>query len=531
MLIDARTIQNNTILETDICIIGAGAAGIALAREFTNLPFRVCLLESGGLELDNDTQSLADGENIGLPYYPLRITRLRYFGGTTNHWGGICRPFNDLDFIPRESVPYSGWPFRKSDLQPFYERAQSICQLRSSEWDVHFWEKYNKYASLPLIGDRVITRLAQVVSNPLRQFGKSYRSEIIQAKNITTFLHANVVEIETDETSKTVTRVRVACLPGNTFSVAAKIFVLAAGAIENPRLLLVSDRRQFTGLGNQNDLVGRFFLEHPRFLAGIFRPSNLMIPLRLYKGGEVSNSIIRGYLSLSEDVQRNEQLVDVQVRLDPVYDKSYIKASESKGVSSLNYLLKNLWRGDTPDDFGRHLSDVIADLDDVAASAYWWARFQGEYPINHIELVTRIDPAPNPDSRITLATERDQLGLRRAQLDWRLSPIDKHSARRTLEIIGTELGRAGLGRLKIVMSDDDTTWPSDTSGGFHHMGTTRMNDDAKQGVVDKNCQVHGISNLYIAGSSVFPTGGSGTPTLLLIALALRLADHIKERLR
>jgi choline dehydrogenase-like flavoprotein len=151
-------------------------------------------------------------------------------------------------------------------------------------------------------------------------------------------------------------------------------------------------------------------------------------------------------------------------------------------------------------------------------------------PVEYYHLSTRIDPVPDPDSRITLTTERDQLGQNRAQLDWRLNPLDKHSARRTLEVLAAELGQAGLGRLQIDLDDDDTTWPEDLAGGSHHMGTTRMSDDPKQGVVDKNCQVYGLSNLFIAGSSVFPTGGSGTPTLTLVALTLRLAEHIKERM-
>jgi choline dehydrogenase-like flavoprotein len=142
-----------------------------------------------------------------------------------------------------------------------------------------------------------------------------------------------------------------------------------------------------------------------------------------------------------------------------------------------------------------------------------------------------MDPAPNRDSRVTLGAELDPLGQRRVNLNWRLSPLDKYSVRRTLEIIGMELGRAGLGRLQVKIDDSDTAWPEDLIGANHHMGTTRMNDDPKQGVVDKNCRVHGVSNLFIAGSSVFPTAGSGTPTFMIVVLALRLADHVKRKMR
>jgi len=530
VLVDARTIPNNQTLETDVCIIGAGAAGITLALQFAGQPFRVCLLESGGLERDEGAQALYRGENIGLPYFPLHIPRLRYFGGTTNHWGGICAPFEDIDFETREWIPYSGWPFRKSTIDPFYERAFSICQLQSSEWNLASWEEADKPA-LPFVGDRVITGVGQQVPYASRHFGRTYRDEVIRAQNITTYLHANITELETEETVTSVTRVRVACLSGSKFSIRAKLYILAAGGIENARLLLLSNIRHSAGLGNQNDLVGRFFLEHPLVRAGIVRLSNRHIPLKFYQRHKVKESIVGGSLGLSAEVRRREQLVTIDVALDPVYDEAYTRALESKGVRSLRSLLKTLWNRDMPDEFGKHVGNVIADIGNLAVAAYGQLRFRGDYPTDYIRLTATIDPAPNRDSRVTLAPELDQLGKNRVQLDWRLSPIDKHSVRRTLEIIGVELGRAGIGRLQIGLDDDDTTWPADLGAASHHMGTTRMHDDPKLGVVDKNCQVHGIANLFIAGSSVFPTAGYGTPTLMIVALALRLADHIQGKLR
>jgi choline dehydrogenase-like flavoprotein len=320
-------------------------------------------------------------------------------------------------------------------------------------------------------------------------------------------------------------------LSGTKFSVRAKLFILAAGGIENARLLLLSNERQAVGLGNQHDLVGRFFLEHPAVVAGIVRLSNPHLPLKFYQMHNMQESLIVGGLTLSPEVRRRERLVTVEIGLDPVYDQSHTSARESKGVRSLGLILKALWNGMIPDEFGKHVGNVLADIGNVAVAAYGQLRFRGDYPPDHIRLTAVIDPAPNRDSRVTLARELDQLGKNRVQLDWRLSPIDKRSVRRTLEIIGVELGRAGIGRLQIGLDDDDTTWPADPAGASHHMGTTRMHDDHKRGVVDQNCQVHGIANLFVAGSSVFPTAGSGTPTLMIVALAIRLADHIKGKLR
>jgi choline dehydrogenase-like flavoprotein len=280
VLIDARTLAENTTVTTDICIVGAGAAGITLAREFSGKSFRVCLLESGGLEFENETQSLYAGEIVGLPYIPLEIARLRYFGGTTNHWGGFCQPLDESDFESREWIPHSGWPFSKSHLDPFYERAQSILELGPFRYEAEAWETESD-RRLPFMGQGVITKMVQF-SSPTR-FGRVYRNEIAQAENIRTYLHANVIEIEATKDVQAVTRLRVACLQGNRFWVSGKLFILAAGGIENARLLLLSNKLQRGGLGNQNDLVGRFFMDHIGLRSGITLLSDPQIKTNLYQ--------------------------------------------------------------------------------------------------------------------------------------------------------------------------------------------------------------------------------------------------------
>ena len=564
MFIDARTIPNDTIIDSDICIIGAGAAGITLARQFSGQPFRVIVLESGDLKADSATQSLYAGKSTGLPYYPLEAARLRMFGGTTNHWGATCRPFSDIDFETRDWIPHSGWPIRKDDIQPYYDRARAICWVGSPDWDLADWEQRDRSPVLPIAGGRVASRVAQVVPVEERSFAKHYHADIDRATNVSTYLHANVTEIETNDTASTVTGVRVACLSGNKFSVKAHTFILAAGGMENPRILLYSNRRQTAGLGNQHDLVGRFFMEHPRLEFGVIVPADRHLDVGFYKAHSVSNTRLLGYLGLTEDTIRKEQLVDIQVKMLPIYSAAYRASHKAPEVASLQYLVQKLRRREMPDDFGTHVSNVFGDL--LTAQDYFLPtapfpvpkplalrklfaanaseresllptlfgdiafvandKLMSNTPIDHVRLSTRIDSTPNPDSRVKLGNERDALGLPRIDFHWQLSPLDKHSVRRTLEILGAELGRAGLGRLQILIDDDDTTWPKDTRGGWHHMGTTRMSADPTRGVVDRNCQVHGISNLFIAGSSVFPTAGSGTPTMLLVSLALRMADHI-----
>jgi choline dehydrogenase-like flavoprotein len=501
MLIDARTVPNGKTIETDVCIVGAGAAGITLAREFRGQPFRVCLLESGDLEFDEETQSLYSGETTGMPFTPLTASRLRYFGGATNHWGGWCQPLDEIDFEVRDWIPHSGWPFSRSHLVPFYERAQAILQIGPLAYGAEAWET-GSASQLPLIGSRVMTQMVQF--SPPTRFGQVYRNEITHAQNIRTYLNANATEIETTKDARSVTRLRVACLQGSKFWVSARLFILAIGGIENARLLLLSNKVQSGGLGNQNDLVGRFFMDHAGLNAGTVLLSDPNISPALYvhrvrglhRSSEppVEQSVM-GELMLSPEVMRTEKLANFSAVLEST---SRLEAAKGDGFLSVLY-------------------NVIKNVNRRA--------FKSPLRLRNI-----IEPMPNPDSRVTLTAERDRLGQNRVRLDWRLSRSDKRTIRRAQEIIGIELGRARLGRLMVMLDSDDTSWPSSLEHGLgHHMGTTRMHIDPKRGVVDQNCQVHGIANLFVAGSSVFPTYGYSPPTLTIVALALRLADHVKKR--
>jgi len=544
MIIDARSVPEEEVIETDVCIVGVGIAGITLAREFIGRPFRVCLLESGGFEPDKVTQSLYWGENVGHPYYPLDTHGTRCFGGTAHRWhaalgnyhlGVRLRPLDEIDFEKRDWVPYSGWPFDKAHLNPYYERAHKVLQIGPYAYDVESWADPEKTPPLPLNG-RVRTTIFQF--GPRDPFIGEYRDEIAQAMNITTFLYANAVEIETNETAQTATRIRVACLEGRRFWVSAKVFILAAGGIEIPRLLLLSNKVQSTGLGNQHDLVGRFFMEHPHLWSGFYIPANLEIFKRatLYRIHTVNKVAIMAKLTLAEEVLRHERLLNYCVSIHPSTMPRRLRYPEvtAKGITSLKTLHRTARRGKLPKGLGHHLGNVIADVDDLARVGYRIIRRRLDkaitkhkkprlevFRLNHMS-----EQAPNPNSRVTLIPERDALGQPRVQLDWQLSPLDVHTIVRAQEIISEELHRAGLGHLHIELHD--TTPPTDLHGGYHQMGTTRMHNDPRQGVVDGNCRVHGVSNLFIAGPSVFPTVGYANPVLTFVALALRLADHVKE---
>lgn len=523
MIVDAGEIPKNQNIYTDVCIIGSGAAGITLAREFIEKGFNVCLLESGGMKPRKMTRSLTQGENNGIPYRPLEYVRCRFFGGTTNAWHGGCEELDELDFEVRSWVPNSGWPFEYAHLQPFYFRAKALCQLppffHDEEWESSFKSKF------PLNSNKLIQRIRFRSTNP--RFGNLYGQEIINSSNITVYLNATVVQISTNKEANRVTNIRVCSFVGHEFLFTAKLFVLAAGGIENPRLLLASNRINKEGLGNEYDLVGRFFMTHPLVDSGVLFPKKRSFSRAWHTFYKANVGYPKPTIGLSRETQYKEQLLNLNTTLDASY-----KEAQFDGVTSLIYLLKEGYMvhwSYVPNHFMENVKRINKDLLNVVR--YGIKKMVKPYSmIKNIEtfhLSNILETAPNPDSRVTLSTKRDALGGNLANLDWRMEAIDKRSLRRSHEIFAKEFEAAGEGRLLVKIDKDEHTWPPTLIGLAHHMGTTRMHVDPKKGVVDANCKVHGLSNLYIAGSSVFPTSGAVAPTFTIVALALKLADHIK----
>jgi choline dehydrogenase-like flavoprotein len=519
MIEDARRLPEDTLIETDLAIIGAGAAGITIARELAGTNISICLLESGGLELEQDTQNLYDGENGGRWYYPLDSCRLRYFGGSTNHWGGWCRPLTPIDFEARDWIPHSGWPITRADLDPYYLRAQPVTETGPFRYDATaFWEELIGAKMLPLSLGLITTTFFQY--SPPTRFGTRYRKDIEQAANVRALLHATVTEIETSEAGTEVTGLRVTTLGGPSFRVRARRYILATGAIENPRLLLLSNRVQPAGVGNTHDLVGRYFMEHPH----IPSVANLVT-----SRPEAFNAAYTQHLSLADSIMHSALIpTDALLRRERLQQAVF-----TVGVLGV-YNAENLTQPATDDEL--HLRDIFnlqRDLGPPRATDHPPAGYNDWPPAGSVgascAMGCACEQAPNPESRVTLSEERDALGLRRVRLDWRLSETDKLSLNRILHALAEEFGAQGLGRVRLTLSDDGN-WPEEVLGGYHHMGTTRMADSPEHGVVDANCRVHGVANLYIAGSSVFTTGGASNPTLTIVALALRLADHVRTQL-
>ncbi len=538
---DFKTFDTHTTLETDLCIIGGGAAGITLAREFINTGTRVVLLESGSTDYEDDTQALYHGEQAskkrarsiedGIHYgVTLHDSRLRYFGGTTNHWGGWCAPLTPMDFEKRDWIPHSGWPISYKEILPYYERAKKTCEIGKGSFDKSLWDgqKETPYA---FDENKIVSRFFRF--SPPTRFGERYGKELDGAQNINVILNANVTKLKLNDSMVAIEAVDIKSLNGNSGTVKAKQFVLACGGIENARILLLSNDKIKAGVGNQNDLVGRYFMDHMYDMVGSImtpdKPTKLQNLFEQFTPSDNQEIPVQAALCPSDEVQQSKKIMNIGLILSGDWRKP------SPGVGALYRLREaQILDKETPN-LSDELFEVLTDLDDALPEATRILR--GKRPKHLPRWTGFCEQSPNPLSRVMLSDQKDALGLNRVLLDWRLTQLDRHTFKEMAKTIAAEFGRLGIGRIQIASWLEESAidflsgdFSRRLESGRHQSGTTRMSDDSQKGVVDKNCQVHGVKNLHIAGSSVFPTAGYANPTLTIVALTHRLADHLRGQM-
>jgi choline dehydrogenase-like flavoprotein len=555
VLRDGRTVPAGTTVESDVCIIGGGVVGLVLGRELSGLGRGVCIVESGGLEFDAPTQELARGAVVGEPTNDPVTTRQRQLGGAANLWdshlepellGFRCAPLDAIDFERREAVPDSGWPFDHAHLDPYYQRAQAICGLGPYTYTAASWAS-DEAPVFPVDQTLLDTTVWQFGRQD--RFLSQYPAALRAAADVTVLLHSNVTEIEVDESGTSARGVRVATLSGNAFSVRAPMVILGTGGIENPRILLLSDRVHRNGLGNQRGLVGRYFMEHQFIRVGALTPASRTIFDRasLYDVRLQRGTVVMAKISLTGETLRREGLLNSCMMLLPAHG-----THKPEAIESLKHLLRATRRGRPPARAGVHMREVAQGLDFVAVSilrkltrrrklfpfvdwgpgvtggAGWstWPDKPRRFSVFDAYLLT--EQPPYHFNRVRLAHERDALGCRRLELEWRWDDLSRRSILKTEQLMAQGIGARGFGRLKVRLDEGQPVlqYPAQ----HHHLGTTRMHADPARGVVDEHGQVHGVANLYVAGGSVFPTGGYINPTLTIVALTLRLADHVRTRL-
>lgn len=546
MAIDARLLSTDR-LETDICIVGSGPAGITLARELIGHDMDVLLLESGGPEFDHEVQSLADGHVSDESLVRPEAACHRQLGGGANVWNVKFRqgelglrlaPFDDIDFEQRDWVPNSGWPFDRNHLIPYYDRAQVVCKAGPFRYSAAHWEG-GRRRRLPL-NDQIL-ETATFQFGPAAVFHTQYLAELEGAPNVKVVSHASAVEMRTVDAGTAVNELRAACLTGKRFRVAAKVFVLACGAFENARLLLMSDRQQPAGLGNTHDVVGRYYHDHPEVLSGYFVPNDRSFfnDIALYDMRAIHNTTIMGFLRIARNTLVRERLLNSSTLLLPRLTRRGIEAIEAARSLRASLMAR-------PKDAPRKLLKAAKGLDVIARAIYYsTAKKQSLHPYlahdgwrdtldngkiyHQLEVRHGLEQAPSPDNRVMLSDDHDALGARKLNLHSGWKRSDAEHFARSIKVIAAELRDSGLGEFHPECNGDGLPEPIRPIGSHHLMGTTRMHDNPRKGVVDAQCRVHGIGNLFVAGGSTFPTGGYANPTLTIVAMSVRLADFLKSR--
>ncbi len=518
MIDDFHDLPDGTALKADLCIVGAGAAGLLIARSFADSAHEVVLLECGGRSAEKETNGLLEGRSAPGPFRGLQAGRSRVFGGTTTLWGGQCIRLDPIDFEQRDWVPHSGWPIPAVDIAPYYDAAEAVLEIASDEMRTPAWERFGLD---PLSFDASRLRSVHGVFIRRPDLGRRFHAELAASRSVRVLLHATVQNIEVDAYGTQVVAADFASLGGKRGRVVARRFVLCAGAIENARLLLLSDKGRPNGLGNDHDQVGRYLQDHPCAQAATVQtqaPRALQDHFNMLYGKGIR---YLPKIALSEQAQRDEGLLNCVARL--AYD------TEASGTRALLNLAGELRTRRRPRAIAGSIAQAARGLPDIVESA-WRLRAHGLSPApkpSRIILEVFSEQTPDPDSRVTLDAATDAFGLRRVRVDWRIDALTARTLLCFTRLVGREFGRLGLGRLEEAPWLDEPLHRSELIDSYHPAGTARMAPHPSLGVVDTDCQVFGVHGLYVAGSAVFPTSGAANPTLTIAAMALRLADRLK----
>jgi choline dehydrogenase-like flavoprotein len=564
--------------DADVVIIGGGPSGLTIAREFIGSATKILILESGLEKEDAAHMNLVCLESMDEPkgetslefrkafHGPMATfdqasqpfgVRTRVLGGAATHWPGKSATFDDTDFAQRDWVPNSGWPISRDSLGPYFDRAADVLNLGPNLYDERLWKLVRgKIKRPPLDKAKLRSFFWQFARSRLKHteamnFADEFRA--LHAENIHTLIDATVTHIDTTDTGDAFAGVEISTIDGARYYATAKICVLAAGGIENARLLLNSSRQHKDGLGNSHDVVGRYLMDHPGMRIGYFAKADLKGAeyLGFYAIPHKADLIMYMHgLVFSPEIQAREKLLNSAIYVlpeispnDPFkavkrlvrFNSTNLFADLWSAVSSFGSLSKGIGvKVFYSKYFPRSLQRVIVNLLMSIAPSFVIREFHSKgvpHQLDRMGIHVITEQEPNRESRLILSRQNDPLGSPRVTALWKISIAERRSVMRLGQLLQEELPKAGM---PVPVLDD---WivesrPHEASlvDMAHTLGTTRMSDDPKTGVVDSRCMVHGVSGLYIAGGSVFPTSGHANPTLMIVSLAIRTADQIKNDL-
>jgi choline dehydrogenase-like flavoprotein len=541
MFVDTKTLDQDIVIRSGICIVGSGPAGVALATELLNAGIAVSIIESGGL--DKDASDLGQPAKTSVFPDHRGIWTNRQFGGNGVLWhvnAGLgpnhlrLLQMTAADFEARPWIDESGWPISFAEFAPYYDRAQSWFDLEQRSYTPGDWEGAGTSA-LALEGTGVRTGMFHFAYKNV--ILESYRAAISASPNVTVYYNATATKLDMDESGKRITGVRATTGLGHELVFEADMFVLAQGGLATPQLLLSSNDRQQNGIGNQHDLVGRYFMDHPLLFGGIFTPAEraMIDRMALYDLRRIDGMSAMGHLQLTDDVLRKEQCVNLSGILFPRRGMGARREAGFQASQRLRAAMQKRGKFHAADLFtaakgidgiGRQFYDrLFAPISHLGIGG-WSARDTPSEEFDHFEVLHQVEQPPRRDNRIVLGKERDALGNRRIEIHCTWSEADMDMVRKSQQIMAREIRKSGIGEFKVQDPVEVKT-----SSTTHFMGATRMHDDPTKGVVDSQCRVHGVDNLLISGSSVFPTGGYANPTLSIVAMSIRVADQIKRDFR
>jgi choline dehydrogenase-like flavoprotein len=523
VFVDGRDLPGDVPIEADVCVIGGGAAGIALALGLLDSSRSVLLVEGGGLaasDVERRPPRVIPGRDARPSLGPDR-SRFWYLGGNTNTWAGNCRPLDEPDLEERDWVPGS-WPIGRDEMLTWYERAQAALGLGDFSWyDLGRARPHLTRPLLEIDSSVAVTRVMQVC--PVLSLAALHRKRLEDEGDLRVLLRTEAIRLVTDGGGDRVSAVEVSCADGRRRRIEADTVVLAAGGIDNARLLLASNDVALNGLGNEHDLVGRYFMDHWWFdlpLGDWGKDLDVgLYAFDSHRDQSIDGQPVWAQLSLSGELMQRERIPGVTIWFvrRPLASASVV-AAQMLALSAL----------------GRVAADPLTDVRLFFTDAHRMPghvlrrrtrRASSDRAPYALTLMVQLEQTPDRENRVRLSARKDALGRPEPELDLRLTAADRAGHERALGLVARELGldvdRAlKQMRLKLAGRRYDFFW--------HHTGTTRMADDPQLGVVDTDCRVHGISNLFVAGNSVFPTEGTAPPTLTIVALALRLAEHLKR---
>lgn len=507
----------------DLCIVGAGAAGLSLAAEFLRGPGRILVLESGLREPDARGDDLNQLENVGLRHDGWREGRVRSLGGTTRAWGGQLIPLRASEIECRPWIPNSGWPLRLEELEPYYRRVERLLRIEGPPYDESAWRHLGVTA--PAFDPREFRiRFSQWAGLGRRNFAVLWRRELERSENVSVLIDATAVGIRCTSDGSHCETLEVRSRGGRQASIRARSFVIACGGIETARLMLASPTCNGNSVANASGFVGRFFQDHVSYIAGELEPTSRRILQDLFDPRYIGATMYSVKIEPTDAVMRREGWLNVMGHIA-------FQIPDALGWMELRRILRSLQAGrlELPSwDESIAMLRGSVELTRLVLARYL-AKRRRSPGAGAVRLLIDSEQAPSCDSRVLLDTRIDAFGVPRARLDWRVGDVERRTLTGFASHLAAEFERLGLGRVRLAGAPDFEL--RDTLGAardiFHHMGTARMGETARTGVTRADLRCHDVDNLFVAGAAVFPASGIANPTFTALALSLRLADHLK----